>query len=461
MLRTIEMYTNKYKDTTQKEIRKKKGQFFTPAEVSMRMAAVESEYPKNQWIRVLDPGAGNGILSFAVIDKLLRSGYKRLDITLIETDKEILPVLEYTITKIRQICESYHAECFIHYVDQNFILWESSYLYDIVICNPPYMKVRKDSVEATAMKTYVYGQPNLYGLFMAKAIELLCDNGQYIFITPRSWTSGKYFTKVRNFLQKELNIKEIDLFSSRDEVFQGEKVLQETMILYGEKGHIQDEQIKINILKDGTLGTGNSFLAAAHQIKFKGSEQYLLLPENESDLKIIDIMSDMNDSFESCGYHFKTGPVVEFRNLDHIHEIYQNGDIPMYRSIHIRNGALQFPVDTQKAQYVSREEESLLIPNQNTILVRRLSMKEDLKRIQACKYFADENTDLNTEFMTVENHVNYLTRKDGTEMTRNEIDQLFDILMSDMYERYIRLINGSTQINAGELNKLPLQRIER
>ena len=37
MLRTIEMCTNEYKDTTQKEIRKKKGQFFTPAEVSMRM----------------------------------------------------------------------------------------------------------------------------------------------------------------------------------------------------------------------------------------------------------------------------------------------------------------------------------------------------------------------------------------------------------------------------------------
>lgn len=30
-------------------------------------------------------------------------------------------------------------------------------------------------------------------------------------------------------------------------------------------------------------------------------------------------MSDMTDSFESSGYHFKTGPVVEFRNLDHIH----------------------------------------------------------------------------------------------------------------------------------------------
>ena len=89
--------------------------------------------------------------------------------------------------------------------------------------------------------------------------------------------------------------------------------------LYGEKGQIQNEKIKINILKDGTLDIGNSFWAAADQIKFKGSEQYLLLPENENDLKIIDIMSDMTDSFESSGYHFKTGPVVEFRNLEHIH----------------------------------------------------------------------------------------------------------------------------------------------
>ena len=104
---------------------------------------------------------------------------------------------------------------------------------------------------------------------------------RYIFITPRSWTSGKYFTKVRNFLQKELNIKEIDLFSSRDEVFQGEKVLQETMILYGEKGQIQNEKIKINILKDGTLDIGNSFGQQQIKLSLKDQEQYLLLPENE------------------------------------------------------------------------------------------------------------------------------------------------------------------------------------
>lgn len=129
----------------------------------------------------------------------------------------------------------------------------------------------------------------------------------------------KIFYKSKEFLTKRIEHKRNRPFSSRDEVFQGEKVLQETMILYGEKGQIQNEKIKINILKDGTLDIGNSFWAAADQIKFKGSEQYLLLPENENDLKIIDIMSDMTDSFESSGYHFKTGPVVEFRNLEHIH----------------------------------------------------------------------------------------------------------------------------------------------
>ena len=71
----------------------------------MRMAAVENKYPKNQLIRVLDPGAGNGILSFAVIDKLLRSGYKRLDITLIETDTEIDDRWKSMETYIRRVYE--------------------------------------------------------------------------------------------------------------------------------------------------------------------------------------------------------------------------------------------------------------------------------------------------------------------------------------------------------------------
>ena len=53
------------------------------------------------------------------------------------------------------------------------------------------------------MKTYVYGQPNLYGLFMAKAVELLRDNGQYIFITPRFVDFWKIFYESTELLTKK------------------------------------------------------------------------------------------------------------------------------------------------------------------------------------------------------------------------------------------------------------------
>lgn len=85
------------------------------------------------------------------------------------------------------------------------------------------------------MKDYVYGQPNLYGLFMAKGLELLKKDGQYIYITPRSWVSGLYYTEVRKAILKT-DIEKIHIFSDRDTVFSGEQVLQETMILFGKKG---------------------------------------------------------------------------------------------------------------------------------------------------------------------------------------------------------------------------------
>ena len=130
------------------------------------------------------------------------------------------------------------------------------------------------------------------------------------------------------------------------------------MILYGEKGQIQNEKIKINILKDGTLDIGNSFWAAADQIKFKGSEQYLLLPENENDLKIIDIMSDMTDSFESSGYHFKTGPVVEFRN---------------FRAYSCTNPYIKIEIKTGKVYLM------ITIRNSSTVLIEDYEKHNDQK----------------------------------------------------------------------------------
>lgn len=93
--------------------------------------------------------------------------------------------------------------------------------YDLVIGNPPYMKIAKDAPEAVAMPDVCYGAPNLYFLFAAMSLFNLQDEGEMVYIIPRSWTSGAYF---KCFRQEFLHIgalEHIHLFVSRDKaVFQ-------------------------------------------------------------------------------------------------------------------------------------------------------------------------------------------------------------------------------------------------
>lgn len=70
--------------------------------------------------------------------------------------------------------------------------------YDMVIGNPPYMKIAKDAPEARAMPDVCYGAPNLYFLFAEMGMFNLIPNGELVYIIPRSWTSGAYF---KNFVK--------------------------------------------------------------------------------------------------------------------------------------------------------------------------------------------------------------------------------------------------------------------
>ena len=45
---------------------------------------------------------------------------------------------------------------------------------------------------------------NIYTLFMAMSCHLLKKEGQFVFVTPRSWTSGLYFKRFRKYLLDNL-----------------------------------------------------------------------------------------------------------------------------------------------------------------------------------------------------------------------------------------------------------------
>lgn len=453
MINTIINNTKAYTETHNKDGRKKKGQFFTPASIAKFMAMRASFVAEH--LAILEPGAGNGILTAAVVKRCIDEGLcNSFFIKFVENDREILPVLKESVRVIREYVLLHQGRIDISISTDNYLTSEENQHYDVVICNPPYKKIRKDSQESKSMAEYVHGQPNLYGLFMCKAMEHLKDGGRFVFITPRSWTSGEYYRLVRKYLLRGINVTDLLLFENRDNIFEGEDVLQETLITVGIKNAPQAQYIYVYTADVDLQLSLIQMEVPAQLIKDVGADSYLLLPQNEEDLQVIYRMSQITDTFESLGYCFKTGPVVEFRNKEAISSEQKAGYIPMYRASHIVKGKCVFPADTEKAQYVDVDAKKLLISNRNTVFIRRLSAKEENRRLQSCVYYQSDGS----EHISVENHVNYLTRSDGSPLSVDEVDWINGLLMSEDYDTYYRIINGSTQVNAGEINKLPLQR---
>lgn len=362
MLEEIIKNTVKYKSSSSDKEQKAKGQFFTGIRTAEFMAGLYT--PKTRNIKVLDPGAGNGLLAAALVEKLMYANRcDSLEITFIENDPKIIPTLKKTANIIKRHCKD-RVRCKISFIQENFILADIKNTFDVVICNPPYMKIRKDSPESKAMKDFVYGQPNLYALFMAKAANLLQTDGAFIFITPRSWASGNYFSVVRRYLAANLSYKEIHIFNSRDKAFTTEAVLQETMIISAIKNTLQHKTIHITASSDDSFATVTGFSVPSKSIKWVGQGECLLIPENASEAALIKEMSAIKSTFSSLGYIFKTGPVVEFRNRELLSKENTPDTIPMYRALNITNGSLVFPINSSKAQYIKPAAKPLLIKNE-------------------------------------------------------------------------------------------------
>lgn len=197
MLKEIMKNTIEYVNSFPKKERKSYGQFFTPIQTAEYMASlIRTESEK---VKILDPGAGNGLLTAAVVEHLIARGTAReISVVLYENDKNIQSLLKKNIEIISSYCSQKQVKLFIKTQKENFIVdnqkyWEmqkSKGLFDIVISNPPYLKIRKEAAESVCMSEIVHGQPNMYFLFMAMAVKMLRTNGEFVFITPRPGHQG-------------------------------------------------------------------------------------------------------------------------------------------------------------------------------------------------------------------------------------------------------------------------------
>ena len=287
--------TDEYLNSKSKSDRKKIGQFFTSKETAIYMAEL-SNYKKDN-IKILDAGAGTGILSIALLEKLNKEeDIQNIEIDLYENDLEIIPILEKNMAETKEKVSKLTK---YNIIKENFILSNKETSYDIIISNPPYKKIGKNDIEAKEMSEVIYGQPNLYFLFMTKAMRLLTNNGEMIFIVPRSWTSGAYFKKFRQVFLDNVRLTDIHLFISRDKVFNKENVLQETMILKA----IKTKEIKNTIHITQSYSNEDFEELKSYNIDYnvcveKDNERYVYLPIDNTDIEVLETIKSFHTKLE-------------------------------------------------------------------------------------------------------------------------------------------------------------------
>ena len=468
-----------YTSTVDKEHKKKNGQFFTPAEIADLMGTyTECNYNS---IKILDPGCGTAILSCALIENLSikNSQLKLIELTVYETDKELIPFTIKSLNYLKNWLQKKQISLQYYFHSNDFILENSDCLknngtlfsnitgsFDIIVSNPPYFKLPSDDNRAVAAKEVVNGHPNIYSIFMAISAKLLKENGELIFITPRSYASGSYFKVFREYFFKLIQIDKIHLFTSRKDTFTRDNVLQETLIIKGSRKQKinQDHQVVISS-SHGLKDIKNPQLKTFSQkdlIDINSKEKILYLPINDFEESILNIFKNWKGNLNKYNIEISTGPVVSFRACNYIIEDFENGNVPLaplFWLHNVKQMILEWPnLRPNKGQYIKiqNESKSILIANKNYVLLRRFSSKDDKSRLIAAPYFCNF---VDSDFIGVENKVNYIYRPKG-HLDRSEIVGLCALLNSNLFDSFFRIFNGNVNVSATELREMPFPPIQ-
>jgi adenine-specific DNA-methyltransferase len=439
--------------------KKIKGQYFTPPYIARLMAAMVT-INRNHF-RLLDPGAGLGILTCAFCERLMGIDSSfTLDVDLFEKDTALIPKLKEVMNRCQMISQQFNVKFSYRIINDDFILSnhhaikDDSFtgIYDLVISNPPYFKLSKTSPYAVLMSEYVHGQPNIYFLFMAMAERLLKMNGQFVFITPRSYCSGQYFETFRKQFLYWMDPKQIHIFQSRKDTFNNEQVLQENTIMYAQKSLLKDKDIIISS-SSNECDYSERIVPKSIVVDNVFEDNIIRIPTSKYEDNIVRLFDSWNNNLSQMGIQISTGPVVAFRSKEYLSDFDKHTCYPLLKMRNVGNLFVEFPTPHKNNQGILKTApDSLIIPTRNYILLKRFSAKEQKKRVEASILL---KSSFPSEKVGIENHLNYIYKIDGS-LSDDETLGITAFLNTRLVDTYFRIINGNTQVNASDIRMLPL-----
>ena len=442
------------------------GQYLTPVAIARFMASLFNNTTAP--VRLLDPGAGTGILTGAFVQEMAGrpTAPSQIHAFCYELDPAMRNYLDATLTT----CQTYAKASAIAFastvMQTDFIRWgadklsaQGSFFEEFIpqfthcIMNPPYKKIRNDSQHRAWLRKIGIETSNLYSGFLAVALQLLAPGGELVAIIPRSFCNGPYFRAFRRFLLQQSAIRQLHIFEDRDKIFASDHVLQENVILHVIKGQHQEEVLI-------TSSSGDNFdeltwhEVSLQQIVKPDDENVVIhIPASHLDQWVVDRVSVFTSTLSDLAIEVSTGPVVEFRQKKHIKQDAVASSHPLIYPSHFENGFVRWPNERGKKPNAIVETEtnhSLFMPNGWYVLTKRFSSKEERRRVVAALHHAYWVAGQKIGF---ENHLNvFHKQKQGLEPSIAK--GLAVYLNSTLLDLYFRQFSGHTQVNATDLRAL-------
>ena len=415
------------------------GQYATPATVAQMAAGMLSIKP-GKAVRLLDAGIGAGALSLAVAERA-----DNVTVFGFDVDRDAVALARRNLALGGVTCEIAVGD----YLNQP----SPATPYTHAILNPPYKKLPASDPRQVELKHQGIHAVNLYIAFVWKAILELEPGGQLVAIIPRSFANGTYYRPFRQFLRAHTELIRIHVFRERDQVFSRDAVLQENVIVSLRRRSRND-----SASSDQVLLTSSAGLAQVEVDRRRVGASELWWDTEGACLMRLTLPPASGTLPEGClsdlGIEVSTGPVVDFRVSEHLRHATERSAFPLLRPRHFAAGRCRWPEATGKREggiAFTPETEKFFWPKGNYVVVRRISSKEESRRVVASVLFAE---DLSTDQVCFENHLNVYHRNNAGLEAELTIG-LCNYLNSTVVDEFIRSVSGHTQVNATDLRALP------
>ena len=442
------------------------GRLFTKKDTARLMADMVTLDKTRSAYTILDAGAGTGILSAAMIEKICKEcpAIEQIFLTCYENEPSLVDMLEDNLERIRKKCRhDYDVKLFVTVYRENYLTDSKKHYtvtffdtipdkYDIVISSPPTDFAEKYSEDAEGVGGISQIKLSKAFLFLKNAKDSVEEGGQLVMMLPTTYSSASALTPLRKEMAEALALRSVHLFIGRQKNEKRAVPLKKSFVA-----------AFINSERPETITVSTSYDNGKSAVEL-GNLPYgfivdelsgaLTLPKSAEDTKIVKYISSFPETLDSLGLKMSTGLIVDSKCEGLLFTEPNEGTVPLIRAQSLVDGQTKFPQPI-KRQYLAPVNPSLIQKNKNMILIKRVPAKSDEHFINSAVYLAAELPQY--RYISTHNKINFIDTKDkNSEMPARLVFGLFALLNSTIYDRFVSIISKSRQINSKEMRTLPL-----